>query len=273
MITELKPVHKRLDGAQTVLKAANVLSIIGRLKGARFSEIAREANLSNPTLNRLLTSLIEARLVHHDKELAQYRLGSETYVLGQLAQPEFSFHDLARDSLAHLAKISGDTAFLTALDGLSTICLHREERQYPIRTHVLNVGDRHPLGLGAGAIAILAALSDEEATEILELNKEAIHNVRPELDLTVLTEHIQNARTLGYGLNPGLVFPGSWAIAAVIKAPSGEILGALTIAAIESRLTDERQKELSIPLFEEVRRIEQLLAKFGQNGLRFMEAG
>lgn len=270
---EIRSLSKRIDSAQTVLKAAAVLKAIGRLQGARFSELGRETGFANPTLNRLLQSLIETRLVNHDKKMALYHLGSEAYVLGQLAQPDFSFHDLARASLARLAEISGDTAFLLALDGLSTICLHREEGQYPIRTHVLQVGDRHPLGLGAGAIAILAALSADESENILNINADAIHDVRADISISELMSHVNVAREQGYGLNPGLVFPGSWAIAAAIRGPSGEILGALNIAAIESRLTSERQIELSKPLFKEVQKIEKLLMRYGQSGLRLVKAG
>ncbi len=264
---------KRGDGAQTVLRAALVLRLVGRFGAARFSDLARESGLANPTLRRLLVSLIEAQLVHHDQETARYRLGSEAYVLGQLAKPEFSFHDLARDSLARLAKLSGDCAFLSALDGLSTVCLHREEGQYPIRTHVLNVGDRHPLGLGAAALAILSTLPDAEVEDILCVNGESIRKARADLDTSTLSQLVADARVTGVALNPGLVFPGSWAIAAAIRAPSGEVLGALTIAAIESRMTPERQQELSKPLLDEVRRIEKLLARFGSGGLAIGKKG
>jgi len=44
----------------------------------------------------------------------------------------------------------------------------------------------------------------------------------------------------------------------------------VTIAAIESRMTPARQKDLSGPLLEEVRHIEKLIARFGH---RMMKAG
>jgi len=272
-ITDSKPPVKRLDTAQTVLRAAGVLHLIGQHQAIRFSDLARASGLANPTLRRMLVSLIEARLVQHDKALALYRLGSEAYVLGQLARPEFSFHDLARDSLARLADYSGDCAFLSALEGVSTVCLHREEGQYPIRTHVLNVGDRHPLGLGAAAIAILSKLPVKEAEEIIKFNAEGIHKTRETINLSDVIQLVAEARETGFALNPGLVFPGSWAIAAAIRAPSGDILGAVTIAAIESRMTPERQKELSKPLLEEVQLIEKLIARFGQNSMTLGKTG
>ncbi len=266
------PGQDRMSGAQTVLRAADVLRAVGLAGEARFADLGRATGLPNPTLRRLLISLIEARLVSHDGARRLYRLGSEAYLLGQLARPDFSFHDLARDSLARLADISGDTAFLSARDGLSTVCLHREEGQYPIRTHVLSVGDRHPLGMGAAALAILAALPEAEAEDILAANTEALLEHRPGLDIAELGKLVRRARPTGVALNPGMIFPGSWGIAAALRAPDGEIIGAVTIAAIESRMTPDRQADLAVPLLKEVRRIEGLLSRFGPGGRRLEAA-
>lgn len=265
---EIDQMQKRLDGAQTVTRAAQVLSFIGRQGVVRFSTIAKEVGLANPTVSRILQALTEARLVAHDKNAKLYRLGSESYVLGQLARPEFGFHDLARDSLTRLAQKSGDTAFLSALEGLSTVCLHREEGKYPIRTHVLNVGDRQPLGIGAASLAVLSALPSEQAEEILMANKELIETVKPEIEISHLKQLLEVARQTGVALNPGLVFQGSWALAVCIRAPDGRILGALTIAAVENRMTPERQKELATILVAEARRVEKLIVKFGPDGVQ-----
>lgn len=263
----------RMSSAQTVLRAADVLHAVGLAGEARFADLLRATGLPNPTLRRLLVSLIEARLVTHDSERKRYSLGSEAYVLGQLARPAFSFHDLARDSLKRLAEVSGDTAFLSARDGLSTVCLHREDGQYPIRTHVLSVGDRHPLGMGAAALAVLAALPEAMADGILAANSEMLLERRSELDISELSTLVARARDNdGVALNPGLIFPGSWAIAAALRAPGGDVIGAVTIAAIESRMTTDRQKELAVPLIKEVRRIERLMNRFGETGLRMVAA-
>ena len=62
---------------------------------------------------------------------------------------------------------SGDTSFLSVRRDAFAVCLHREEGAYPIRTHALEVGDRHPLGVGGGSLAILATLSDAEIERVL----------------------------------------------------------------------------------------------------------
>ena len=68
-------------------------------------------------------------------------------------------------SLIALAAESGDSSFVSLRRGSYSVCLQREEGDFPIRTHVLQAGARHPLGVGAGAMAILAALTEAEAEE------------------------------------------------------------------------------------------------------------
>lgn len=255
--------ERNKGGAQSVARAASVLQTVGALGTAQFSALARQTKLPNPTLRRLLVSLIEAGLVDQEAGTGHYRLGIQSYILGQLAGRHFRFHDLSRDGLHRLAQISGDCAFLSVRDGFSTVCLHREEGRYPIRTHVLNVGDRHPMGIGAAALAILAALPEATSTKILDVNKPQIALERPDVDLEQVRDLVSQARDAGFALNPGLVFEGSWAIACAVRAPSGEVIGAITIAAIKSRMTPERQAELSEPLIREAQRLEFLMEELG----------
>ncbi|WP_145953481.1 IclR family transcriptional regulator [Oceaniglobus indicus] len=254
-------------------RAASVLRVIGRLGDPSFSQLSRQTGLANATLRRLLVALIDAQLAVQDGVSGRYRLGVEAYLMGQLAAPRFLIHDIARDGLTRLARLSGDTAFLSAFEGISTVCLHREEGQYPIRTHVLSVGDRHPLGMGAAGLAVLAALPVARADAILAANAEAIHAARPEVDMDVLAVLVTDARATGVALNPGLIFPGSWGIAAAIRTASGTVVGALTIAAIEDRLGPDRQAELSTPLLEEAASIERRLARLDANESKHAPSG
>lgn len=260
-----------MNSAQTAVRAGIVLKVVGRLGGARFTELVNATGFANPILRRLLLALIESDLVVHDRAKGLYRLGSEAYILGQLARPYYGFHELARDSLVKLAEHSGDTVFLSSVEGLSTVCLHREEGKYPIRTHVLKVGDRHPLGLGAASIAILAAMSGGEVDNVLNTNSDRIRELRADISIDQIKSQVEEARDTRIAVSLGLMFPGSSAIATTICAPSGDVLGALTIAAIDSRMDHQRQQDLAVPLLREAAQVEDLLARFGQGGIRFEE--
>ena len=80
---------------------------------------------------------------------------------------------------------------------------------------------------------------------------------------------MQETRAKGYALNPGLLLPGSWGVGVPIRASDGRPIGALSIAAIESRLGEARQKEIASLLKKEATWIETRLGEVG-SGERHM---
>lgn len=255
-------VRTDLAGAQSVDRALRLLTLIGRHadSGVPLSTLVEESKLNKPTARRLLMALMRAGLVGQDAENRRYHLGEEAYVLGTLASRRYGIHQLAQDSLMQLAELSGDTAFLSVRRDSHAVCLQREEGWFPIRTHVLKAGDRHPLGLGAGSLALLAALPDAEVEAMLAVNHQVIAERYPRYTPALLRDCVQRTRAEGYALNPGLIMPSSWGIGVVVRAPDGGPAGALSIAAIESRLGEARQRELALPLQREARRLEARLA-------------
>jgi len=253
-------------GAQSVDRALGLLSLIGRnaSEGVNLSVIVADTGLSRPTARRLLLALMRARMVEQDAKNKRYFLGQETYVLGVLAAQRFDLMDLTRDSLLRLAELSGDTVFLSVRRDSYSVCLHKEEGAFPIRTHALQVGHRHPLGVGAGSLAMLAALPKAERAEVLEGNAKALADGFPDCAPDVLSELIKQALTKGYSLNPGLVLTNSWAVGAAFRTPNGNVAGAISIAAIDSRMGPSRQSELGAALRHETeiieKRIEQTFA-------------
>ncbi|MEE9429141.1 MAG: IclR family transcriptional regulator [Paracoccaceae bacterium] len=246
-------------GAQSILRAANLLREVGLRRSVGLAELTAATGLSKPTVRRMLLALINVGLVAQNPETKQYKLGVDAYLLGQLAETPYNFHELSRDGIARLAEVSGDTAYLSIRQGDSTFCLHREEGKYPIRTHVLHIGDRQPLSVGAASMAVLAALPKVEADAIMENNIDKIRDSYPDFDMEKIYTLVAEARIQGWALNPGLAFAGSWAIAVAVRDPEGQVLGAITIAAIEARLDAKRQLELSVPLVKEAKRLEKLM--------------
>ena len=236
---------------QSIDRAVALLSLVGGAgaDGARFSEVVAASGLAKPTVRRILLALARAGLVEQGEETRRYQVGPELYVLGRLASARFGIHALARDTLARISGISEDTSFLSVPRDTLAVCLHREEGSFPIRTHALKVGDRHPLGCGAGSLALLAALSDEEVERVLERNSGVIAEQYPNYSTAILRDLVAETRRRGYALNPGMILTGSWGIGVPVFGTEGHVVGALSIAAIESRLTEQRQREL-VPLLQ-----------------------
>jgi DNA-binding IclR family transcriptional regulator len=248
-------------GAQSIDRAATLLLLVGRAGpfGARLSELVEQCDLAKPTVRRMLLALVRAGLLDQDLETRRYYIGPEIYVLGTLAGIRFGIHPISLRSLVRLSQETGDTAFLSVPRGVYSICVHREEGAYPIRIHALHAGDRHPLGVGAGSLALLSALPDHEVEEVLAANADILADNYPQHQPKILRAMVQEARAKGYALNPGMLLPGSWGIGVAIRGEDGQPIGALSIAAIESRLGKDRQQKLAELLTKEARSIETRL--------------
>lgn len=250
-------------GAQSVDRALAVLALIGRSPqdGVGLSVITDTLGLNRPTARRLLLALIRAGLVEQDPATRAYALGSEAYVLGVQAARRHDLTDLAAESLVELAGKSGDTAFLSVRRDAFAVCLLKQEGSFPIRTDALQIGERHPLGVGAGSLAMLAALPVDEAAEILDRNAALMARDFPGVTPGALTPLLDRARADGWALNPGLVLANSWAVGVALRFPDGRVAGSFSIAAIDSRMQPDRQQALAAMLKAEAARVEARLAR------------
>lgn len=250
-------------GAQSVDRALALLAAVGRagVEGAALADLARAAGMAKPTARRLLISLIAAHLVEQDDATRSYHLGPGAWLLGLRAGLRHDMTALAADAVVRLAKSSGDSAFLLVPQGDEVLCLIRQEGSHPIRTHALLAGDRNPLGVGAGGLALLAALPDDECAATLARLAPAL-DARMGADAAAhVPADVAHARAQGYAINPGRVIAGSWGIGAAIRWPDGRPAAALSIAAVENRLGPFRQEDLSRLLLAETARIESRLSQ------------
>ena len=225
-------------GAQSVDRALSLLLAIGRYgeAGAGLAELCAEFELTKPTCRRLLLSLMRAELVEQPSETNGYRLGRAAYVLGSFASRRFALLEDFKNSLLRLAEQTGDTCILTVRQGDFGVVVGRAEGSYPIRSHTIHPGQKIPLGIGAAGIAILSVLEDDEIDETLVLNAELIARKYSANTQKKIRSNVREARRNGYSLNRGLVFPHVWGVAGTIHPPGGEVMGAITVSAIDHRM-------------------------------------
>ena len=223
------------------------------------TDLVTSSGLTKPTARRTLGALVRAGLLDQDDASRRYHLGAESCVLGMLAARRFGIHARAIDGLTRLSQATGDTAFLSVRRDLHIVCFHREEGPFPIRSHVLQVGDRHPLGIGAGSLAVLAALPDDEVERAIAANTAIILEKYPAYSAGLLQSAVLRTRKEGYALNPGLLMKGSWGIGVAVCDPRGRPVYAISLAAIEDRLDEVRRLELIPMLKREAEKLERLL--------------
>lgn len=218
--------------------------------GLRLTDAAQALGLSTSTAHRILSALVEHRMLRLTQGSRVYIPGSQLYRLGQAAARHYSLVDLARPSMRRLAERTQDTVFLSARDRDEAVCLDRVVGDYPIKTLTLSVGGRRPLGVGAGSLALFAALPEHERTAIAADGRSREERY-PSFTSAALIKSANEASRLGYAYNPERVIPGMSAVGVAIRGEDGLPLGAISVAAIRSRIQGERLLEIFDLLKEE----------------------
>lgn len=245
------------SGVQSIRRAVAVLRALARRtqSGARMVDITRETGLNHATAHRILQGLILEGLAGQDAATRRYHLGAYIYELGLLAEPRLALSEMAGPAVEFLAERTGDTVFAAVRAGSDALCIKRQAGSFPIKAFTIDVGVRLPLGVGAGGLAMLAALPEEEARSIMAYNAPRLAGLAsvPADDLWRLVEE---ARGRGYAVNVNRA-PGVVAIGVAVRNLDGGLAGSLSVAAIESRLPPERVEQVARLLRAEARKIER----------------
>jgi len=260
------PRRPEVAGAQTLRRGLMVLRLLTRVGpgGLRMGDICRQVALTKATAVRLTQALVDEGFVLKDPASGRYRLGPEAFAVGLAAEPSYELQRLAAPTLRALAAETEDTVFFSVLHGYETICLSRDEGDFPIRNQLLKPGDRVPLGVGAGGCALLAAFGDAEVAEVLAHTRSARTLRYPRCTDAALWQMIRETRERGWCVLPGLLLPDSWAVAAIVRDPHGQPVAAITVAAIRSRLGPARRSAIGDRLLQasaEITRLAQAKAE------------
>lgn len=229
---------------KTVERTARILrqlALAGEA-GARLTDLVKELDLPKPTLHRLLGALADAGMARHDPATRRYRLGELSAMLGR-ASARITVSTEARQSLVRLAAATQDTAFASVQEGTSAICVGREIGSFPIRTLTLGVGDQRPLGVGAGSLALLAFLPDDEVETAIRRNKLWLKKY-PHFTPDFVRQQVRETRARGYSLNQDQVIPGMSAIGVPALDSDQRPIAALSVAGITERIAGAREAQL-----------------------------
>lgn len=230
-------------------------------QGLRLTDVVEATGLGKTTAHRLLNGLADHGLADHDAETGRYFVGLKILSWASAARNRFGVARLAEPALLRLARRTEDTVYLIGRTGDEAVCLDCREGSFPIKALTLAVGDRRPLGIGAGSLAILAALPDDEIERILIQQAEA--RSRYSFSEPKLREMIEATRRRGYGYNDIHVFEhmqdltGMAAVAVAIRRSDGLPVAALHVASITARLAPPRREKIVADLLQERAQLEE----------------
>ncbi len=229
-------------GTQSLQRSIDLLKSMAYLdtgRGVRIVDLCEHLGLERPTVHRILACLERNEMIGRVADSRRYQLGQAVTHLGLAAARQYDLPEVCAPSLSRLAELTGDTVFLTVRSGADCVTVARYEGDYPVKALTLNVGERRPLVVGAGAMALLASMPQHDVEELLTQN---LDNLPRYTDLTrqSLLTLVTEAREAGYVINRAHVNPEVTAVGMAICNRDGVALGAISVAAISQRMTDDR---------------------------------
>lgn len=251
--------HRNIGRILGVLNALAAASS----RGMRLVDVAEATGMGKSTTHRILTGMAAGGLVEQDLETGRFFVGLKLLAWAHAARDRFAFARLAEPALERLAQQTQDTVFLVARSGDDSVCLDCRAGSFPIKVLTLNVGDRRPLGIGAGSMAMLAGLPDDEVERILASQVDI--RAHYQLDDIHLRSMLAATRRDGHAYNnihvlPGLESaPGMAGIGVALRRTDGRPVAALLITAITSRLDGPRRDTVVASMKQEAELLEHEL--------------
>ena len=258
--------HKRAEinegEPRNIARILEVLEVLAAAsaRGLRLTDVAEATGMGKSTTHRILTGMAGGGLVEQDAETSRFFVGLKMLAFANAARDRFAFARVAEPAMERLAQQTQDTVYLVARTGDEIVCVDSREGSFPIKVLTLNIGDRRPLGIGAGSLSILAALPDHEIERILTTQAEV--RAKYPIDDTQLRNMIAATRRNGFAYNnihvlPGLEnAPGMVGLGVPLRRSDGMPVAALHVTAITARLKPPRRDSVIASMRQEAAQLE-----------------
>lgn len=249
--------------SQQIDRTLDILELlIDNPNGLALGEIAFQLDFPKSATHRLVTQLVERGYLERNAANQDYRLTMRLSVLGFRYLSKTGLTDVCQPELDDLAGRTGELVRIAMVDGETmTWVAQAQGARYGLR-YDGNLGRHVALTATSVGKVWLSTLSDERAVAIIaqhgfgdrsELGPRAIST------MAELLRELAKTRERGYGMAYEEGEPGIAAIAAAIPAgPGNECVGTLSIAGPTSRMTPQRQVEMSSDLLSAAQRISEL---------------
>ena len=241
--------------AHTVLKSLDLLECLANSGHPMTApEIARQCGMSRPTAYRLLATLQSRGYVSNNEH--EYSLGMKILSLSGVILKSLDLANEAYPYLRQLSQLSGETAYVSILDGTEILYINKVEGTQRIRLNC-TIGTRNPLYCTSMGKSILAFLPESEREALLQKITLRAYTEYTITDKGVLLETLSGIRQRGYAYDDLEMEDNVRCIGAPIFNHMGYPFGAMSLAGPAFRLPIEKLDELSQALLEAVQNLSQ----------------
>lgn len=247
-------------GTQSIDRTVSVLKhvVANGSHGLTVAELVTLSGLERPTMHRIVQALERQGLLKRPTGSKRYVLGDYCRQMAAAFADRADLRTVCEPALRGVSEETGNSAFLIARIGFESICLARVIGSYPVQVLTVNVGSRGPLGTGAGGLAILSTLSDEERNECIRANAKRLSGYGS-LTESTLRALVRATQGRGHAIIGHYNVPGIIGIGMAMRNAAGTVVGAITTASIDSRMSREDQQIAAASIAKNIARIQSSL--------------
>lgn len=223
---------------KTTETSFEIVELLKQLEGATMSELSDRLDLANSTIHGHLKTLEKNRLVV--KEGNEYHVGLRFFHYGEYTRwrkPEYRYVPEKIEELVELTQEGSN--FAVEEHGQMIVLFGDSTPEDPI----YDTGKFFHMHDNASGKAILAEMTDERVTEVLDrwgLPATTEHTIT---DRDALFDELETIRDRGYAFNREELLTGLNAVATVVQRPDSSILGALSVGGPSYRIRGPRLEE------------------------------
>lgn len=229
-------------GAQAIRRAMDVIRAVARLQRseASLSRVAHATGLNQSTAFRILRSLTEERMLYYDESSRSYHLGVLAFELGLATSGQSRVQSTFRPVVEEIARRTRLTTYLMARSDREAVCLLCVEGAAVIRAKPIEMGQRVPLGIGAGSVAILSTLEDDEIADIIA-SQETDYDLFPggRTEISRILKRVDETRRQGFSISSGTVANGVSGIGIPVLPKKGLLQLAISVSAVTDAISAE----------------------------------
>lgn len=228
-----------MDAKHPVRTTEKTLALVEELMagGPRgVTELAAELEMGKSAVHNHLTTLRKHGYVVKDGE--EYTLGLKFLEVGGHTRRSMELYQVAEPEVESLAADTGELAnLLVEEQGLGVYLLRSKgEHAVDLDTYAGLRTNLHTTGLGKAILAYLPEARVEEIVDRHGLERKTPRSIGSREELF---EELESVRERGYAVDDGERLEGLRCIATPIRSSTDEVLGAISVSAPASRVSDE----------------------------------
>jgi DNA-binding IclR family transcriptional regulator len=229
----------------SLLKAVNILQCFSYDEPELgIADITRKVELPRTTVHRILSTLLQTRLLERDINSGKYRIGPSLYMMGSLYLGTTDILTAAEPVTKLLNELTGEYVKLSVFDRGNVVVIKKEESRHGFR-YYHTVGTILPAYASAMGKAFLSQLSESELDSYYPGENFKLLTSKTIATKTQLKKELEQIRTTGVSYDFEGNTEGLVGIASIIRGASGKAVSAICTGISTYNMDEKRLQKLS----------------------------